>query len=88
MVRRDVCVLRAEEVRSLFSCRVAARGWGVANNGSDRMDVFSTGDLGVQRGVAAYLGRDVAKLKNKGGKWKYCSEQDMLETAAKFAPYR
>jgi DNA-3-methyladenine glycosylase II len=54
-----------------------------------RMDVFSTGDLGVQRGMAAYVGRDVKKLKAKGGgKWKYMSEKDMLETAEKFRPYR
>ncbi|KAL1633560.1 3-methyladenine DNA glycosylase [Diplodia intermedia] len=55
-----------------------------------RMDVFSTGDLGVQRGMAAWLGKDVAKLKSsgKGGKWKYLSEKEMLEHSAKFAPYR
>jgi 3-methyladenine DNA glycosylase/8-oxoguanine DNA glycosylase len=53
-----------------------------------RMDIFSTGDLGVQRGMAAYQGRDVAKLKNKGGKWKYMSEADMVRIAEPFAPYR
>jgi DNA-3-methyladenine glycosylase II len=54
-----------------------------------RMDVFSTGDLGVQRGMAAYVGKDVKKLKAKGGgKWKYMSEKDMLETAERFRPYR
>jgi hypothetical protein len=53
-----------------------------------RADIFSTGDLGVQRGVASYMGKDVSKLKNKGGKWKYMSEQDMVEVASKFAPYR
>jgi DNA-3-methyladenine glycosylase II len=53
-----------------------------------RMDVFSLGDLGVQRGMAAFVGRDVAKLKSKGGKWKYMSEQDMKELSDKFAPYR
>ncbi len=57
--------------------------------GLKRMDVFSTGDLGVQRGMAAYVGRDVAKLKAKGGgKWKYMSEKDMIETSEKFRPYR
>ncbi|KAF2086141.1 DNA glycosylase [Saccharata proteae CBS 121410] len=57
--------------------------------GLKRMDVFSTGDLGVQRGMAAYMGRDVSKLKAKGGgKWKYMSEKDMLEHSAPFAPYR
>lgn len=54
-----------------------------------RMDVFSTGDLGVQRGMAAWLGKDVKKIKAKGGgKWKYMSEQDMLEVSGKFSPYR
>jgi DNA-3-methyladenine glycosylase II len=54
-----------------------------------RMDVFSLGDLGVQRGMAAFVGRDVAKLKTKGGgKWKYMSEKDMLELSEKFSPYR
>ncbi|KAM0400994.1 hypothetical protein ACHAPZ_006075 [Fusarium culmorum] len=54
-----------------------------------RMDVFSLGDLGVQRGMAAFVGRDVAKLKAKGGgKWEYMSEQDMIELSNKFSPYR
>jgi DNA-3-methyladenine glycosylase II len=53
-----------------------------------RLDVFSLGDLGVQRGMAAFVGRDVAKLKNKGGKWKYMSEQEMTELSDKFKPYR
>jgi DNA-3-methyladenine glycosylase II len=56
--------------------------------GLKRMDVFSTGDLGVQRGMAAFAGKDVAKLKNKGGKWKYMSEKDMEEMSEKFKPYR
>ena len=53
-----------------------------------RMDIFSSGDLGVQRGMAAFVGRDVAKLKNKGGKWKYMSEKEMLEISERFSPYR
>ncbi|KAI9801331.1 MAG: hypothetical protein M1825_003309 [Sarcosagium campestre] len=54
-----------------------------------RMDILSTGDLGVQRGMAAYVGKDVSKLKAKGGgKWKYMSEQDMLDISARFSPYR
>ena len=56
--------------------------------GLKRMDVFSTGDLGVQRGMAAFVGRDVAKLKAKGGKWKYMSEKDMLDISERFKPYR
>ncbi|KAF4460051.1 dna-3-methyladenine glycosylase ii [Fusarium albosuccineum] len=73
---------------------IAVRGlgkWSVemfACFGLKRMDVFSLGDLGVQRGMAAFVGRDVAKLKSKGGKWKYMSEQDMVELSDKFAPYR
>ncbi|KAK0720884.1 DNA glycosylase [Lasiosphaeris hirsuta] len=53
-----------------------------------RMDVFSLGDLGVQRGMAAFVGRDVAKLKGKGGKWKYMSEKEMEEISENFRPYR
>jgi DNA-3-methyladenine glycosylase II len=56
--------------------------------GLKRMDVFSTGDLGVQRGMAAFMGRDVGKLKAKGGKWKYMSEKEMNEIAENFRPYR
>lgn len=53
-----------------------------------RMNVFSTGDLGVQRGMALYAGKNVAKLKGKGGKWKYMTEQEMLDVAEQFSPYR
>lgn len=58
--------------------------------GLKRMDVFSTGDLGVQRGMAHYVGRDVKKLKAKGagGKWKYMSEKEMVEISDRFRPYR
>lgn len=36
------------------------------------------------------MGRDVNKLKAKGGggKFKYMPEKEMLELASKFAPYR
>ena len=74
---------------------IAVRGlgkWSVemfACFGLKRLDILSTGDLGVQRGMAAYFGKDVKKLKAKGGgKWKYMSEQDMLEKSAIYAPYR
>lgn len=57
--------------------------------GLKRMDVFSTGDLGVQRGMAALAGKNVGKLKaSKGGKWKYMGEKEMEEMAEKFRPYR
>jgi DNA-3-methyladenine glycosylase II len=45
--------------------------------------------IASRRGMAAFIGRDVKKLKAKGGgKWKYMSEQEMLDHSAKFAPYR
>ncbi|OTA23676.1 hypothetical protein BTJ68_13082 [Hortaea werneckii EXF-2000] len=72
-------------------CGSGARVWSVEMFmcfGLKRMDVFSTGDLGVQRGMAAYKGRDVGKLKAKGGKWKYMTEKEMLETAEPFRPWR
>lgn len=57
--------------------------------GLKRMDVFSTGDLGVQRGLAVLAGKNVNKLKgSKGGKWKYMTEKEMTEMAEKFRPYR
>ncbi|KAI3394736.1 hypothetical protein diail_2265 [Diaporthe ilicicola] len=75
---------------------IAVRGlgrWSVemfACFGLKRMDVFSTGDLGVQRGMAAFAGRNVSQLKAKGGgnKWKYMSEKEMVDMAAPFSPYR
>lgn len=79
----------------VFKTLIAVRGLGAWSVemfmcfGLKRMDVFSTGDLGVQRGMAAFAGRDVGKLKAKGGgKWKYMSEKDMLEGAEVFRPYR
>lgn len=42
-----------------------------------------------RRGMAAHMGKDVSKLKAKGGgKWKYMSEADMLALSEKYAPYR
>ena len=38
--------------------------------------------------MAAFNGKDVKKLKSKGGKWKYISEEEMLNQSEKFAPYR
>lgn len=46
-----------------------------------RLDVFSAGDLGVQRGMAAFAGRNVSKLRNKTGKFKYMTEQEMQDMA-------
>ncbi|OJD14316.1 hypothetical protein AJ78_05336 [Emergomyces pasteurianus Ep9510] len=80
-----------EVVEKLIAVRGLGR-WSVemfSCFGLKRMDVFSTGDLGVQRGMAAFVGRDVSKLKAKGGgKFKYMSEKEMVEVAAPFSPYR
>lgn len=54
--------------------------------------------------MAAFIGKDVKKLKSKGGKWKYLSvccfrelsyidtdlfkEKEMIDISAPFAPYR
>ncbi|CZR59716.1 related to MAG1-3-methyladenine DNA glycosylase [Phialocephala subalpina] len=79
-----------EVLESLIKVRGLGK-WSVemfACFGLKRLDVFSTGDLGVQRGMAAFIGKDVSKLKGKGGKWKYMSEKEMEEMAEKFKPYR
>jgi DNA-3-methyladenine glycosylase II len=87
-------LLRASD-EEVMEKLIAVRGlgkWSVemfACFGLKRMDVFSTGDLGVQRGMASFMGKDVGKLKTNGkGKWKYLSEKDMLEASEKFRPYR
>ena len=80
---------------------VAVRGLGLwsvemfAMFALKRMDVFSVGDLGVQRGMAAFAGRDVAKLKRAGAaatkknaKWKYMTDKEMVAMAEPFKPYR
>ena len=38
--------------------------------------------------MAAWLGKDVKKLRNKGGKWKFLSEKEMIEMSEKYRPYR
>lgn len=73
---------------------VAVRGLGIWSVemfmcfGLKRLDVLSTGDLGVQKGMAAWAGRDISKLKAKGGKWKYMSEKEMLEKSEPYRPFR
>ena len=51
-------------------------------------DLVLTTVLITRRGMATYMGRDTSKLKGKGGKWKYMSEQEMLDIASRFSPYR
>ncbi|KAJ6257180.1 hypothetical protein Dda_8066 [Drechslerella dactyloides] len=59
-----------------------------------RTDVFATGDLGIQRGMAILAGRDVSKLKKAakdstaGKKWKYMTEDEMLRLSEQYRPYR
>ncbi|KAI0153178.1 DNA glycosylase [Xylariaceae sp. FL1272] len=78
----------------LIEMLTAVRGLGIwsaemfAFFGLKRMDVFSLGDLGVQRGMAAFSGKDVSKLKNGKGKWKYMSEADMTAMGERYKPYR
>lgn len=88
-------MLFSSSYEEVFAELIKVRGlgkWSVemfACFGLKRMDVFSTGDLGVARGMAAIMGRDVEKLKkSKGGKFKYMSEKEMIEIAEKFKPYR
>ncbi len=94
-------LLAEASYETLVERLVSVRGLGLwsvemfAIFGLKRMDVFSVGDLGVQRGMAAFAGRDIAKLKRAGSttskknaKWKYMAEQDMVAMAEPFRPYR
>ncbi|KAJ4415302.1 3-methyladenine DNA glycosylase [Neurospora sp. IMI 360204] len=93
-------LLASAPYEELVAKLVAVRGLGLwtvemfACFALKRMDVFSLGDLGVQRGMAAFVGRDVKKLKNGNGgqkkdkKWKYMSEAEMREISEMFRPYR
>ncbi|KAK9479904.1 DNA glycosylase [Lipomyces japonicus] len=53
-----------------------------------RPDVFAIGDLGVQRGMAVWYGKNIASAKGKKGKFKYMTEQEMIEKSESFKPYR
>ena len=53
-----------------------------------RPDVLSTGDLGIQRGMAIWTGKNIANAKGKKGKYKYMTETEMLEEGEKWRPYR
>ncbi len=58
---------------------------------SECLTVFICSEILIccRRGMAALVGKDVSKLKAKGGgKWKYMSEKDMIEISEKFTPYR
>ncbi|KAK9486824.1 DNA glycosylase [Lipomyces starkeyi] len=53
-----------------------------------RQDVFSIGDLGVQRGMALWHGKNIELAKGKKGKFKYMSEAEMIEKSDLYRPYR
>jgi DNA-3-methyladenine glycosylase II len=80
----------AEVVEAL----TAVRGLGVWTAemflifGLRRPDVMSMGDLGLQRGMAHWLGKDVKALRGKKGKNKYMSPDEMEALAEPYRPYR
>ncbi|KAK6189367.1 cell wall protein Ecm33 [Pestalotiopsis sp. IQ-011] len=86
--------LRTAPYEEVVEKLIAVRGLGLwsvemfACFALKRLDVFSTGDLGVQRGMAAFIGKDVNKLRNGNGKWKYMKQADMEAMAEPFRPYR
>ncbi|KAG5519133.1 hypothetical protein PMAC_002221 [Pneumocystis sp. 'macacae'] len=51
-----------------------------------RTDILSTGDLGIQKGMALMKGKNISK-PNKG-KWKYMNYEEMIEMAEPWRPYR
>ncbi|KTW29848.1 hypothetical protein T552_01052 [Pneumocystis carinii B80] len=51
-----------------------------------RTDILSTGDLGIQRGMALMKGKNISK-PNKG-KWKYMNHDEMIQMAEPWRPYR
>ena len=53
---------------SLFTFPDSVRRW---YNDDDAAVTKTTNMLMCRRGMAVYAGRDVNKLKSKGGKWKY-----------------
>ncbi|KAF3004599.1 3-methyladenine DNA glycosylase [Neopestalotiopsis sp. 37M] len=86
--------LRTAPYEEVVEKLIAVRGLGLwsvemfACFALKRLDVFSVGDLGVQRGMAAFAGKDVNKLRNGNGKWKYMKQADMEAMAEPFRPYR
>ncbi|KAK9239136.1 DNA glycosylase [Lipomyces kononenkoae] len=53
-----------------------------------RQDVFSTGDLGIQRSMALWYGKNIELARGKKGKFKYMSEAEMIEKSDLYRPYR
>ena len=53
-----------------------------------RPDILSTGDLGIQRGMAIWTGKSIANAKGKTGKFKYMAEEEMVKEGEKWRPYR
>ena len=54
---------------SLFSFSGSVRRWCDDDDDDDAPKMANM--LMCRRGMAVYAGRDVNKLKSKGGKWKY-----------------
>lgn len=90
----DSAMLLSATYEEVFDSLIKVRGlgkWSIemfACFGLKKLDVFSTQDVGVQRGMALLLGRDVNKMRKNSGKWKYISEDEMENIANKFKPYR
>ncbi|ORY75728.1 DNA glycosylase, partial [Protomyces lactucae-debilis] len=54
-----------------------------------RTDCLSYGDIGIQRGMAHWLGKDVKdKRTHSKGKFKYVSQQEMDQTSEAWRPFR
>ncbi|KAK9451557.1 DNA glycosylase [Limtongia smithiae] len=53
-----------------------------------RQDVFPIGDLGLQRGMAIWFGKNISLAKGSKGKFKYMSEEEMIEKSDPYKPYR
>ena len=53
-----------------------------------RPDVLSTTDLGIQRGMAHWIGKNIKTATSKSGKYKYMNEQEMTSHAESWRPFR
>ncbi|CCU78221.1 DNA-3-methyladenine glycosylase [Blumeria hordei DH14] len=90
----DATMLHNAPYEQVYDTLIKVRGlgkWSIemfACFGLKHIDIFSTGDLGIQKNMAAFVGRDISVLKTKSGKWKYMNESEMQQRAEKFKPYR
>lgn len=90
----DATMLYNAPYEQVYDTLIKVRGlgkWSIemfACFGLKHIDIFSTGDLGIQKNMAASIGREISDLKVKSGKWKYMNESEMQQIAEKFKPYR